>query len=89
MQTDTIIKDDDRQYVPDQFGPVIAWGGGECPVSPDAIVRLHFRGRAPYVGEALHKSVPDHLKCGIWQHAPAPGRNDPNMDVIAYQVWNV
>ena len=84
---ETIIQDETkRQYVPDQFGPIIAWSGGECPVHPNTIVRLHFRARGPYVGEAIHKPIPEHLRDGIWQHAPAVGRTSADFDVIAYQV---
>lgn len=82
--TDQIMSD--SHYAADQFGPIIPWTGGKCPVDPNAIVRLHFRGRGPYVGEAIHKPIPKHLQGSIWKHAPAPGRDDPAFDVIAYQV---
>lgn len=76
------------KIVPDQFGPVIPWAGGECPVHPSAIVRLHFRGRNPYVGTAFWDGMPPSLQPSIWLHAPAPGRSDPNCNVIAYQVMH-
>lgn len=75
-------------FVPDAFGPLVAWNGGVCPVSPDTVVRLHFRGRSPYVGHALNKEMPEKYRASIWQHAPFLGRNDSAMDVIGYQVLN-
>lgn len=76
-------------FVPDPFGPIIPWAGGVCPVAPDTIVRLHFRGRSPYAGYAFNREMPEKYHASIWQHAPFLGRNDPEMDVIGYQVLNV
>ena len=75
-------------FVPDAFGPIVPWHGGACPVPSDAVVRLHFRGRAPYVGFAICRELPDKFKASVWQHAPYLGRSDPAMDVIGYQVLN-
>ena len=83
-----ILPDRAVDFNADAFGPLMPWHGGVCPVSHDTVVRLHFRGRAPYVGYAIHRDMPDKFKASIWQHAPYLGRNDPSMDVIGYQVLN-
>ena len=69
------------------FGPVIPHNGGECPVAPDQHVRCFFRGRRPYPGgPAIPPYVPEAYKSSVWKHAPAPGRFDSAMDIVAYQV---
>lgn len=67
-------------------GPLIPWGGGECPVHPEARVRCHFRGRRPYVGPAINPNVPQDKQASIWRHAPFYGRTDPAFDIVAYEV---
>ena len=68
------------------FGPARVWGGGDRPVDPDCIVRCIFRGRAPYIGTAQYSGHSETAANSMWRHAPAPGRNDPNADIVAYQV---
>lgn len=68
-----------------EFGPVLAWGGGECPVDPSAIVRCFFRGRRPYVGEALFSGLSDAAKGAMWHHAPYGPRICPSYDIVGYQ----
>lgn len=72
---------------PDAFyGPLIQWNGGKCPVPPDTLVRCIFRGRRPYLDVAIWPHLPERAKESMWMHAPAPGRVDPDFDIIAYQV---
>ena len=68
------------------YGPYVKWAGGECPVAADTNVRCLFRGRRPYIGQAIWPDLPELAKAAMWMHAPAPGRHDPAMDIIAYQV---
>ena len=68
------------------FGEMRQWTGGKCPVAPTQIVRALFRGRRPYIGEAIWSQVPDRLKDSVWMHAPSKGRTDPAADIVAYQL---
>lgn len=68
------------------FGPMIEWGGGDCPVDPDTYVRCIFRGRRPYLRQAIYPGLSQDAKRAMWMHAPFLTRNDPNMDIIGYQV---
>lgn len=79
-------------HVPQQFGPLIPWRGGECPVHPDKIVRMHYRNGRSGVGRAIPEAMREapasayaHL---IWHHAPLPGRAKPENDIVAYQVMH-
>jgi hypothetical protein len=79
-----------NEFVPPQFGPVIDWRGGNCPVDPDTVVRFHYRDGRSGIGRA----IPDDMRVPpaaqyvhlIWRHAPLPGRANPQRDIIAYQV---
>lgn len=62
------------------------WNGGECPVPPETVVRCLFRGRRPYIGHAIWQGLSGADACAMWRHAPSPGRIDPMMDIVAYQV---
>ena len=70
----------------EEYGPIIEWAGGECPVSPSTDVRCIFRGRRPYVGKAIWDGLPNNAQKVMWHHAPAPGRSNPASDIVAYQV---
>lgn len=65
-------------------GPLMPWHGGDCPVDAAQIVRCYFRGRRPYVGQAIPPEIPKGSE--MWAHAPAKGRTDPRFDIVAYQV---
>jgi hypothetical protein len=71
-----------------EFGPLIPWAGGECPLPHDKVVRCLFRGREPYIGEAIWPLMPEKFKEMMWQHAPYKARTDPQQDIVAYQVKN-
>lgn len=80
---------DDIDDEPDQeqFGPIIPWSGGNCPLPIYQRVKVHFRGRAPYVGPAIRRDFPKAAQENMWNHAPAGGgRIDPMYDIIGYQV---
>lgn len=68
------------------FGETQGWHGGECPVDANTLVRCVFRERNPYIGPAIYPGLPPNAKASMWQHAPAPRRHDPQMDIVAYQV---
>lgn len=68
------------------FGPMNEWFGGPCPVAPETFVRCVFRGRRPYLGEAIYQGLPEDAKEAMWRHAPFGGRVNPQMDIVGYQV---
>lgn len=68
------------------YGPIYPWEGGDCPLPHDTQVRCLFRGRPPYEGLAIWPGLPEQAKASMWKHAPAPGRIDPNRDIVAYQL---
>lgn len=83
-------EEEQNEVIPPQFGPVIPWEGGDCPVHPDTPVRFIYRdGKS---GEGL--AIPGNFRKGamakyanlIWHHAPMPARTKPENDIIAYQV---
>jgi hypothetical protein len=79
--------DEDVEQEREQFGPLISWAGGDCPVHPDTRVKALFRGRQPYVGPAIRREMPKEAQENMWQHAPAGGnRFDPKYDIVGYQV---
>ena len=69
-----------------EYGPLIGWNGGECPVPPDTQVRCFFRGRNPYSGPAIWPQLRDEDQATMWHHAPSGRRFDPAADIVAYQV---
>lgn len=81
------------ETVPQQFGPLIPWGGGECPVHQDAVVKFHYRNGNSGVGKAIPDSMREAPASAysylIWHHAPLPGRAKPQNDIVAYQVFHV
>lgn len=69
-----------------QYGPLVEWHGGACPVDPNIQVRCFFRGRRPYVGPAIWPQLRGEDQAIMWQHAPHGRRTDPAADIVAYQV---
>jgi hypothetical protein len=95
VDPETNVQYDDQSLLPDrmkgthhhfEFGPLVQWAGGDIPVGPDVLVRCLFRGRRPYIGRARYEGHSDTAASNMWKHAPAPGRSDPNADIVAYQV---
>jgi hypothetical protein len=78
--------------VPSQFGPLIEWHGGDCPVHPDTVVRFHYRNGRSGIDFAIPQDLREGLAAKyadlIWMHAPLPGRSKPENDIVAYEVLN-
>lgn len=67
------IFDESKEYrvVPDEDG-WLPWYGGECPVDPDTMVEVRYKG-GPAIGVAQAHSI-------CWEHIDKAG------DVIAYRI---
>lgn len=59
------------------MGEWIEWNGGECPVDPETVVEVKFRG--PAVGMEPDRDLAE-ATCFYWLHD-----NDCS-DIIAYRV---
>lgn len=72
-----------------EFGPLIQWHGGDCPVPHDAILIAYFRGRPPYFGNAIWSGLPERAKQFVWHHAPSGPRNRSAADIVGYRMLEV
>lgn len=55
----------------------ITWAGGECLLPGDTVVQMRARD-----GYTITAQADDF----VWHHVPAPQRNDPNCDIVAFRI---